>query len=242
MSVFQPSPRDVAARQALEALGMLTPPAPEVSAELSPERSVMLAMAWHIGRIEARVEMPHGGDRALRFRAVRFDWPRGTEPASYPAATVLPQTTTPSDAQVCTPVQDAGGDIISADERWALWHVGEDVGEGLVHIFAAHQAHRDALAKAVEDAMHGDLDTLFGIALALPEMALPAPFRSVLEPAAFPRIHAWLHASDAPGEREAGETGIWRADVRFRWQAPRLLARARIPDLQTDVVVHVGEE
>jgi hypothetical protein len=145
------------------------------------------------------------------------------------------------DAEIGVPMQVGGHDLISPDEAWALWHQGEDVGEGIVHVFAAHKPHRDALARAVEDALGGSIDKLQSLGLALPEAFLPTPFREVLPVERLPRCRVALASSSSPvDDGLAASGGVWRADVPFFWQAPRLAARRRLPDLAAEVVVSLA--
>jgi len=235
---MKPSPRDLQAQQALDALNLSPYPTGDSVSELTPERAVRVALAWHLGRIEARVE---GQSSPLRPRYVGDEWARGTEPAVYPSLTVLSRSTRPMDAQFGVPFRLDGRDLLSADETWALWHQGEDVGDGLVHIFAAHKPQRDALAHAVQDALGGNLDTLQSLGLALPEAALPLAFQGVLPVAQLPRCRVALAGPSTPvDDALAASGGAWRADVPFTWQAPRLAARRRIPDLRSEVAVSVA--
>lgn len=235
---MKPSSRDLSAQQLATDAGLLTVPSADDTAELSPERAVLVALGWHLGRVEVHVE---GTARPLKPARVTSEWPQGTAPASYPWLTVLGRTRTERDAMTGIPFRLAGQDVISADEAWGLWRVGEDVGEGVVHVFASYEAHRSALAHAVEQALTGNLDTLQGLGLPLPEAFLPPPFRGLLDPRAFPLARVSLAGPGAPIDDDLGAAGgVWRADVPFTWQAPRLAARRRLPDLRGEVTVTVA--
>lgn len=232
---MRPSARDQQAQQlALEAGRLVRP----LTAELTPERAVRVALAWWLAGLEARVE---GSGQPLRPAYVGDQWSDGVRPASYPSLVLLPRSTQQRDALVAVPCQIGGRDLISVDEAWALWRVGEDVGEGVVHILANHAPQRDALASAVQDALQGNLDTLQSLGLPLPEAALPEPFRGLLEPGQFPIARVTLATAATNVDDElAAAGGVWRADVAFAWQAPRLAARTRIPDLRSEVTVSVA--
>lgn len=232
---MKPSARDQQAQQlALEARALVRPP----TAELTPDRAVRLALAWWLAGLEARVE---GSSRPLKPAYAGSEWAEGVKPANYPSLVVLPRSIRQRDALVGLPYQLDGRDLISADEAWGLWRVGEDVGEGVVHVLASHAPQRDALASAVQDALQGNLDTLQSLGLPLPEAALPAPFQGLLEPGQFPRARVSLaEAASNVDDELAAAGGIWRADVAFTWQAPRLAARSRIPDLRSEVIVSVA--
>lgn len=235
------SPRDQQALDAARASGALPLPSADWLSELEPERAVMIGLARHLAGLEAVVENVRGEPSRLGLVAVRDEWPEGTDPARYPAATLLPQTTTPWDAKTGIPYRVGDEDVVSPDERWGLWRLGEDVGTGVVHLFASYKAHRNALLSAVSQALFGSLDPLQGLALPLPEILLPAPFRGLLPVEALPKAYVSLADGGGPVDDEsAGASGLWRADVYFRWQAPRLAARPRIADLRTDLTVRVG--
>ncbi len=235
---MKPSARDLQAQAALDALGLSPYPTGDSVAELTPARAVRVALAWHLARLQARVE---GQSSPLSPRYVGDEWKRGVEPAVYPSLIVLSRSTREMDAQVEVPMRLDGRDLISTDEAWALWHQGEDVGDGVVHVFAAHKPQRDALAHAVEDALGGNLDTLQSLGLALPEAFLPPSFQGVLPVERLPRCRVALAGSSTPvDDGLAASGGAWRADVPFSWQAPRLAARRRIPDLRSEVTVSVA--
>lgn len=205
--------------------------------ELRPARAVRLALAWHLQELRAHVE----GGSVLQPAHVGDEWARGTEARSLPSLVVLERVTRERDALVGVPYQLDGRDLLSADGAWSLWHQGEDVGEGVVHVFAAHAPQRDALARAVEDALSGNLDALQSIGLALPEAILPPPFQGLLTPDRFPRCRVALGGPSTPvDDALASSGGIWRADVPFVWQAPRFAARRRLSDLAAEVVVSVA--
>lgn len=232
-----PSPRDLQAQAALDALGLSPYPTGASVAELTPARAVRVALAWHLARLEARVEE----GAPLRPVYTGDEWKRGTEPAAYPSLVVLSRSTREMDAEIGVPMQLDGRDLISPDEVWALWHQGEDAGEGVVHVFAAHKPQRDALARAIEDTLGGSIDRLQSLGLALPEAFLPTPFREVLPVERLPRCRVALAGPSSPvDDGLAASGGVWRADVPFFWQAPRLAARRRIPDLRSEVVVSVA--
>lgn len=231
---MKPSPRDQQAQDAALAAGRLVRP---LSAELSPERAVRVALGWWLAGLEATVE---GSPQPLRPAYVGDQWAEGVKPSAYPSIVVLPRSATQRDALVAVPYQLDGRDLISADDAWGLWRVGEDTGEGVVHVLASYASHREALAHAVQDALQGNLDTLQSLGLPLPEAALPEPFRRLLEPSQFPLARVSLSEPALNVDDElAAAGGVWRADVAFRWQAPRLAARARIPDLRSEVFVSV---
>lgn len=235
---MKPTQRDLEAQQLADQRGHLVTPTADSLSELEPEEAVLLALAWHLGRIEARVE---GSAEGLRPRYVGHEWAEGTKPAQYPALVVLGRITAPRDALVSVPFTIGDQDVISADDQWGLWRVGEDIGEGIVHVFASHKPQRDALLAAVQDALSGNLDTFQGLGLPLPEAFLPEPFRALFAPAAFPRARVSLAGQGAPvDDALAAAGGVWRADVPFTWQAPRLAARRRIPDLAAAVTVTVA--
>lgn len=237
------SPRDAAALELATASGALTVPTVDSLSELTPERAVMIGLARHLARLEARVEAgAAGAETRLTFRFVRDEWPQGQEPAQYPSATLLPQTSTEWDAITGVPVVGADGlDVISADDAWGLWRLGEDVGVGVVHVFALFESHRNALVNAVEQALFGDLDRLQALALPLPEILYPPPFRGLFEPSAFHKARVAFKTGGGPvDDDEAGVGGVWRGDVYFTWQAPRFAARQRLFDLRTETTVRVG--
>ena len=232
---MRPSARDLQARALADARGLL--PLPNAS-ELEPEMAVRVALAWHLERIEAYVE---GSPQPLRPAYVGEEWARGTVPSAYPSLVVLGRTVSQRDMIQGIPYEIDGQDVISPDDAWALWRVGEDTGEGVVHVLASHSPQRDALANAVEDALSGDLDRLQSIGLPLPEAALPRPLQGVLPPARLPLARVALSGAPVPvDDGVAAAGGVWRADVTFRWQAPRLVARRRIPDLRAEVAVSVA--
>lgn len=235
---MKPTQRDLEAQQLADQRGHLVVPTADSLSELEPEEAVLLALAWHLGRVEARVE---GSAEGLRPRYVGHEWAEGTKPAQYPALVVLGRITSPRDAILAIPCVVGGQDVISADNQWALWRVGEDIGEGVVHVFASHKPQRDALLAAVQDALSGNLDTLQGLGVPLPEAFLPEPFRALFAPEAFPRARVSLARAGAPvDDGLAAQGGVWRADVPFTWQAPRLSARHRLPDLAATLTVRVA--
>lgn len=236
---MKPTDRDLQAQRAIDALGLAPLPTADSVAELEPEMAVRVALAWHLARIEAHVE---GSPQPLRPAYIGEEWAEGVQPSKLPSLVVLGRSARQGDATLGIPYRDADGrDVISTDERWGLWRVGEDVGDGMVHVFAAHAPQRDALANAVQDALSGNLDTLQSIGLALPEAALPPAFAGLFAPEAFPRARVALAGQATPvDDGLAAQGGTWRADVPFTWQAPRLAARARIPDLRSEVVVTVA--
>ena len=237
---MKPSARDLAALLVVDQAGLTNVPTADSVSELAPEQAVETALAWHLARVEARVE---GNAQPLKPVRVDDQWAEGTDPTRYPALCVRGRTSTPRDAITGVPVQVDGQDVISDDGRWALWSVGEDVGEGFVHVFATYKAHRNALRRSVEEALSGDLNALTSLALPLPEAALPPPFVGLFDPAQFPRVRISLGGqSDNVDDESAAAGGIWRADVPFRWQAPRLSARPRIPDLKSALGVQIDSE
>lgn len=235
---MKPSERDRQAQQLATDAGLLPFPTADSVAELEPEKAVQVALSWHLARVEARVE---GSPEPLKPRYAGSEWAQGTQPAQYPSLVVLGRTTTRRDAILGVPYLDADRrDVVSPDEQWALWRVGEDVGEAMVHIFASHEVQRDALANAVEDALQGNLDSLQALGLPLPEAFLPEPFRALFAPEAFPRARVALAGQATPvDDGLAAAGGVWRADVPFTWQAPRLAARRRIHDLAATLDVRV---
>lgn len=237
------SPRDQAALDAATGSGALTVPTAETGAELTPVQAVLFSLSRHLARVEARVENPSGPATRLRFVTVRESWPSGQEPAHYPSATLLPQFTSERDSVTGIPFVLEGEDLVT--DAHALWQLGEDTGVGIAHIFATSRAQRDALLSATEQALYGDLDRLQGLALPLPEDALPAPFRGLLAIEHLPRAYvAHVDGGGPVGDAAAGASGLWRGDVYFRWQAPRWAARPRLSDLRTEIQVRVqpGEE
>jgi hypothetical protein len=233
----KPTPRDLEAQEAADQRGHLVAPKADSVSELEPEVAVLQALAWHLARLEARVE---GSAEPLRPVYVGHEWAEGTKPARYPSLVVLGRFASPRDALLGIPYETDGRDVISDDEQWGLWRVGEDVGEAIVHVFAGHKPQRDALAAAVQDALSGNLDTLQSLGLPLPEAFLPPPFVGLFRPADFPRARVTLAGRAIPvSDAQAAQGGPWRADIPFVWQAPRLAARRRLPDLQSEVRVTV---
>jgi hypothetical protein len=231
----RPTARDLDAQRLADERGHLGITPVEGVAELEPEMAVRVALAWHLARTEAHVE---GSLQPLRPAYVGEEWARGTQPSAYPSLVVLGRTVRQRDTILAVPYEVDGQDVISLDNAWALWRVGEDTGEGVVHVHASHAPQRDALANAVADALSGDLDRLQGIGLPLPEATLPRVFRGLLATARFPRARVALASAPIPvDDGAAAAGGVWRADVVFTWQAPRLAARRRLPDLAAEVVV-----
>jgi hypothetical protein len=222
--------------------GALTVPTADGGTDLSPEEAVFSALARHLSRIEARVESGRG-DRhtALRFVDVNPRWKDAWRAAAYPSAAISSRSVNEWAAEVGRPMPHparTGEDLFSADGEWALWDVGEDDGEGVVVIAASYEPHAKALAEAVRDALFGDLDRQQGITLPLPEAFLPAPFRGLLLAEQLPVARVAFRGHEGTSEQD-GESGVWRADIRFHWQAPRVAARKRIPDLIPKTSVQV---
>jgi hypothetical protein len=254
------SPRDQQAIDLATSTGDLTVPTAQWVSELSAERGVSISLARHLARVEGAIEGPRSDfPQATRFVWVRDEWPTGTDPTSYPSATILPMGDIET-AVRCSPyrIDDETGaeavgvydpddvaaigteDLVSADGQWALWVTGEDTGQLIVHVFASSRPQRNAMQTAVEQALHGSLDRLRGLALPLPEYYLPRPFRRLLPPSYFPRALCSFVSSARVDDQGASASGIWRADIKLTWQALRLAARPRIADLRADVVVLVG--
>lgn len=236
------SPRDQAALELATAEGWLHTPTVDDTAELTPARAVAVALATHLARVQGRIEDGGGPGQRVAFARVLDAWPTGQEPAHYPALHLEDRAVSAWDAQLGIPEVIDGQDVLSADGAWGLWRMGEDTGELVVHIFALHQPPRDALAAAVEQALFGGRpDRLQGLALPLPEAALPPPFHGLLEPARFPRAYVRLLEGARPVEdQDAGAGGVWRADLVVAWQAPRWAARPALPDMQNEITVRVG--
>jgi hypothetical protein len=232
--------RDDAALELATLAGDLVVPTADTVAEMTPERAILRSLARHLARIEARVENEGGAPTGLRFKTVSDRWPQGTAVATYPSATLLPVTSTEWATKIGQPVRDAQGrDVISDDGQQALWLLGEDTGLGCIHVFTTNEPHRGALRQAVQDALFGSIDRRKGIRLPLPEAFLPPAFQGLLDPFAFPRGYVAFDHSELVADDQAGASGMWRADLFFRWQAPRIAARSRLPDLRTEITVRV---
>jgi hypothetical protein len=237
---LRPTADDIAARQALEAAGILRAPVAGETVELTPERAVFLALAWHLAETEATVERDNGGFEALRFAEARDSWPDQWEPSDLPAAVIQSEFVRESDALIGTPCRIAGEDVVT--DELGLWVKGEDTGEARVTIFAAYQPHADALRAAVEKALEGDLNKFQSLILPLPQAAIPEAFRDRFAGADALRVRLFLARSTGAKSAALEDQGItnrWRADVRFGWQALRLTARLRIPDLVATATVTV---
>lgn len=239
---LRPTADDLAARQALEASGILRAPLAGETVELSPERAVFLALSWHLAEVEATIERNNGGHDALRFAETRDSWPDQWEPSDLPAAVLQSEFVRETDVLVGTPARIDGEDVVT--DELGLWVRGEDTGEGRVTLFAAYQSHADALRTAVERALEGDLDKFQSLILPLPQAAIPEAFRDRFAGANALLVRVFLAPSTgtrAAALEDQGITNRWRADVRFGWQALRLTARPRIPDLVATATVTVEQ-
>ncbi len=234
MTVLSIPARDQQALDSATTRGLVLVPSPARCSELSPEQAVFRSLGRHLTRLEASLDDEVlGTTKALRFRNVRDEWPEAWEPSLYPIGVINSEITHESDCIVGKPAHGRDGtDIITEDGAWALWNLGEDVGDARVIIFAAYSSHAKALAQGVRDALTGDLDKRRRIVLPLPEAYLPPPFRTQFAVADFPVCAIALRGGgDNGADPIKSPGGAWRIDVRFTWQAPSLAARARIPDL-----------
>lgn len=225
------STRDQVALDRATTAGWLNVATAAIAPELSPEHAIMTTLARHLERVESGLVVD---DKPLRFADVLDRWPDSWKGARYPRAVLLQATSRERDAVQDTPVRDVDDvtgervDVISDDDKWALFQSGEDTGEGAVAVFANYHPQAEALAEAVRQSLAGDLSRAFRAWLPLPEAALPAPFRARTAVGAVSILGGSSRANLA-GDMTAN---VWRVDVRFAWQAPRLVARARIPDLK----------
>lgn len=232
---------DQAAFDAAVASGLVQIPTADAVAELVPRQAVLTALQRLLERAEGRVENPSGASKAIAFKRVLISWPSSWEPSVYPLAAIDIDVTDEMDAVAGVPVRIGDEDVISPDDRWALWRRGEDVGEGTISVFATYEPQANALGAAVEDALGGNLDTRMAAVIPLPDAALPAPFQGRGDIGQVCRVQM-IAGGTAPQTEQSVAANIWRVDVRFSWQAPRLAARRRIPDLVPIVDVVVGQE
>ena len=233
------SDRDQAALSLAYSSGRAMVSTPEWTSDLEPQEAVFTTVARHLANISAGVADLSGTDAApkastkIAFRNVLPRWPDAWSPALYPLAALSEKFTTPWDAIGGYPVRRTNEHGVAEDivtDEWALWELGEDVGEAVISIFASHNSHATALERAVVESLFADLDQHMAAVLPLPELYLPPPFVGVLPVEEFPKVRVSL-AKGGSGETSERKDNAWRVDVAFRWQAKRLTARPRVPDL-----------
>lgn len=247
---FPTSDRDQAALDAATATGLCFVSDSDSTSELTPERAVMLSLSRHIARVTGRVESTGSAPaEAIEFADVRWEWPRAWEGALYPTAVLVSVSEAKRDAFASKPKRGISTiygkiDVTSPDEKWLLWSLGEDTGVIDVAIIAKAESAARALAKAVEDAVVGDLDKLQGCVLPLPEAFLPPPFQGVLDPTKFPicRLEPASSPNGTGDLSSFAEANAWRIDVHVKWQAQRILARPALGVLRPVISVSTANQ
>ncbi len=242
--MIAPSLRDQAAIDATLAAGRSFVPSIDSGAELEARDAVFLALAWHLSRVVGRIDDLTDTDSKpappspTSFRTVLTRWPDAWNPALYPMAAIHEKMTTPRHSMGGTPFVNARGEDVVTD-AWGLWLLGEDVGDGVISIFAGSDVEAKSLERAVISALFSDLSNRIGFMPSLPERYLPPAFRGLLDPGDFPRCAVW-HAKGGTVELDERKSNAWRIDVCFRWQAQRFEARPRLPDLVAVARATVG--
>lgn len=192
--------------------------------ELEPAQATFEALAAFLRRARASVEV---GEK-LQFSSVHTQSPNAWEPQDLPAAVIDDEQTSEWDAYQGTPYEEGGESVVSKDKRWALWKVGEDVGDARVTVTARTNPEARALAEAVRQSFFSNIDTRQGTVLPLPQAFLPLPVRG----RAVPRCAVWLEkGGGGTNSTEGTSDALFRVVVRFRWRAPRLSVRPALHSL-----------
>jgi len=190
--------------------------------ELEPAQATFEAFAALLRRVSAQVE----SGESIRLSSVHTQSPNAWEPQDLPAAVIDDEQTKEWDAYQGTPYRENGQEI--STKKYALWHVGEDVGDARVTVTAPTSPQARALAEAVRQSLFSNIDTRQGLMLPLPQAFLPAPFRG----RAHPRCALWLNAGGGGiNSTEGTSDALFRVVVRFRWRAPRISARPALHSL-----------
>ncbi|HEU4411184.1 MAG TPA: hypothetical protein VFS43_38380 [Polyangiaceae bacterium] len=240
------NPRDVQALDLAVSAGLVTTTAAPLVAGVTAERALFDALAFHLGRCKARLEDASGAGRhqEIGFSLVVPRWREAWREPDYPMAILESESRRELSSMGRAPApdpRDPSADWISPDGLYALWDAGEEQGEGRVLLYASYEPQAAALAAAVEAALGGGPEGQGASHVPLPESFLPTPFQGVLPPALYPKARVVpMPATPTDNELEdAAEEGAWRADVRFSWRAPKLVARPRAADYDPRVSVTV---
>lgn len=208
--------------------------------ELEPDRAVAESLRAQLRRVLGKIE---DQGKPVAFEMVRVEWPTSWQDSPFPVAVIQLESTQQWDVILTKPYGDGipcvrasdGTEILSADGEWMLSQLGEDVGQGRVAIFASSKPQGRALQTAVARAVSAFLP--------MPLAYLPEPIRPVLS--ARDRPLCRVVAEQGGGMSMAGDdvkANVWRFDVRFSWEAPRLYAVPAAGELRTIVDVSVVDQ
>lgn len=190
--------------------------------ELDPEQAVFEALGALISRLSVVVE---GGQSSIEFKSVYTSSPNAWDPAVFPSAAIDDIETHQYQVVQCTPARFHNGDDVIFG-KWALWDVGEDVGKAKVTIVAATNPEARALAEAVRQCLFADLNENRSSRLPMPRAFLPDPFRGKVHK--FCRV-TFIEGGGSIRDTDSPQQGLYRVEVRFSWQAPRISARPVLP-------------